>query len=197
MMPTLRERQRQVREDAILDAARDLLAEEGYGDMSMDDVASRVGISKATLYQHFASKDELVTRVVVRSMQRGLDEMANQDPSLPAIVRLEQALRQGLRRKIGIWAARVSLPTTIAHQPQYREQRRLMIAALSKLVDEAKAQGDTRADVPTMVVVEALLSLYRVAVGDLVAEAGYAPDEVSRFLVSLALDGLRPRGEAV
>jgi len=194
-MPTFRARQWQVREDAILDAARDLLSAESYGDMSMDDVANRVGVSKATLYQHFASKDELATHVVVRSMQRGLDEIAGQDPSLPAIARLEHALRQGLRRKAAIWAARTTVPATIAQHPMYQAQRQRMIAALATLVDEGEAQGDIRADLPTLAIVEALLSLYRMAVGEILGDCGYAPDEISRFLVSLALDGLRQRSE--
>lgn len=43
----------------ILDAARELFLAHGYGAVSMDTVARRAGVSKATLYAHFTSKDEL------------------------------------------------------------------------------------------------------------------------------------------
>lgn len=46
------------REEIVLEAAR-LFAERGYEGTSMADVADRVGLRKASLFHHFASKDEL------------------------------------------------------------------------------------------------------------------------------------------
>jgi TetR/AcrR family transcriptional repressor of mexJK operon len=43
----------------VLDAARELFLAHGYGAVSMDAVARRAGVSKATLYAHFVSKDVL------------------------------------------------------------------------------------------------------------------------------------------
>src|SRR4028118_2171798 len=93
---TLRQRQRQLREDAILDAAHELMVSQGYAEMSMDDLAAQVGISKATLYQHFASKEELAVNVIVRGMRQGEEFIANLDPAVPAIQRLEQVMRNGI-----------------------------------------------------------------------------------------------------
>lgn len=45
--------------DQILAAARELFLADGYGAVSMDAVARRAGVSKATLYAHFDSKHEL------------------------------------------------------------------------------------------------------------------------------------------
>ncbi len=47
-------------EAAILDAAVDLLVEEGFGGMSMEAVAARAGVGKAAIYRRWASKEELV-----------------------------------------------------------------------------------------------------------------------------------------
>ncbi len=71
---SLRERQRQVREDTILDIAHELMVTQGYANMSMDDLAGKVGISKATLYQHFPSKEEVAINVIGRGMRRGRNE---------------------------------------------------------------------------------------------------------------------------
>lgn len=46
------------RDEIVLEAAR-LFAERGYEGTSMADVAERVGLRKASLFHHFASKDEL------------------------------------------------------------------------------------------------------------------------------------------
>ena len=45
---------------AILDAALSEFADRGLDGMSVDAVAARAGVSKATIYRRFASKTELV-----------------------------------------------------------------------------------------------------------------------------------------
>lgn len=82
--PSLKERQWQLREDTILDAASELMETKGYNAMTMDDIANLVGISKATLYQHFPSKHDLVVSVACRTSDRAYERMAAIDPSLPA-----------------------------------------------------------------------------------------------------------------
>jgi AcrR family transcriptional regulator len=57
-------------ETAILEAARDLLAEGGVDALSMRMVADRVGLSATAIYHHFAGKQDLVKRVVETGYQR-------------------------------------------------------------------------------------------------------------------------------
>lgn len=52
------------RDDAILDAARELLVERGYENMTMDAVAERAGAGKATLYRRWSSKTDLVVDAI-------------------------------------------------------------------------------------------------------------------------------------
>ncbi|MBF0095095.1 MAG: TetR/AcrR family transcriptional regulator [Alphaproteobacteria bacterium] len=49
---------------AILDAAAALFASEGYAGTSMDALAARANVSKATVYAHFSGKAELLGAVV-------------------------------------------------------------------------------------------------------------------------------------
>jgi TetR/AcrR family transcriptional repressor of mexJK operon len=49
---------------AILAAASELFMAQGYGAASMDAVARAAGVSKATLYAHFASKDRLFATII-------------------------------------------------------------------------------------------------------------------------------------
>jgi TetR/AcrR family fatty acid metabolism transcriptional regulator len=67
--PSLKERQRQEREDLILEATASLLAEKGYHETSIEDIAARVGTSKGTIYLHFASKEDLVVALMARGMR--------------------------------------------------------------------------------------------------------------------------------
>jgi AcrR family transcriptional regulator len=59
---------------AILQATLNLLAEAGYPDMSMEAIAARAGVGKATLYRRYTCKDEVVAAAI--------DDVLC-DPSLP------------------------------------------------------------------------------------------------------------------
>lgn len=52
------------REQAILDAALDLVMEVGYDGLSMDALAERARASKATIYRHWSGKAEVVAAAV-------------------------------------------------------------------------------------------------------------------------------------
>lgn len=49
----------------ILNAAVELFRPYGFKTITMDDIARKAGISKKTLYQHFANKNEVVTECVL------------------------------------------------------------------------------------------------------------------------------------
>src|ERR1700759_5406498 len=49
----------------ILGAAAELFSQYGFKTITMDDIARRAGISKKTLYQHFANKHEIVNESVL------------------------------------------------------------------------------------------------------------------------------------
>jgi AcrR family transcriptional regulator len=46
--------------ERILDTAYELFSHRGVHDVGVDELVERAGVAKATLYKHFASKDELV-----------------------------------------------------------------------------------------------------------------------------------------
>ena len=51
---------------AMLDAAQSCFLESGYASTTVDEVATRAGVSKATIYAHFNSKDELFGAIICR-----------------------------------------------------------------------------------------------------------------------------------
>jgi AcrR family transcriptional regulator len=67
-----RRRDRKVQD--ILTAAADVLAERGYHGMSLDEIAERLDLTKATLYHYFPSKEALVSAclegIATRSNER-------------------------------------------------------------------------------------------------------------------------------
>lgn len=99
--PSLKERQWKLREDAVLDAASELMLDKGYNAMTMDDIANHVGISKATLYQHFPSKHDLVISVACRTVDRAYDLMVSIPTSLPASERFKLLIEKVVDVRFG------------------------------------------------------------------------------------------------
>ena len=52
--------------ERILETALELFAQNGYLGTSMNDIAARLGITKAALYKHYASKQDILDRIVER-----------------------------------------------------------------------------------------------------------------------------------
>ena len=67
--------------DRITEAALRLFSEKGYLGASLSDIAKQVGISKAALYKHFASKQEILDHIVARMDE--LDTERSQRFSMP------------------------------------------------------------------------------------------------------------------
>jgi AcrR family transcriptional regulator len=55
------------KKDEIISAASSLFSEKGY-DLSMSDIAGKVGIKTPSLYSHFESKDEIIGLVLEKEM---------------------------------------------------------------------------------------------------------------------------------
>jgi AcrR family transcriptional regulator len=58
----------QARRTQIVDSAVETIAEVGYGNASLAQIAKRAGISKGVISYHFAGKDELMQQVLTESM---------------------------------------------------------------------------------------------------------------------------------
>ena len=50
--------------DRILETALDLFIERGYDKTSLREIAERVGVTKAALYYHFSSKEEIIRTLI-------------------------------------------------------------------------------------------------------------------------------------
>jgi AcrR family transcriptional regulator len=55
------------RRSAILDAALTAFSRKGYHATSLDDITGEAGVSKALIYEHFASKQELHADLIARN----------------------------------------------------------------------------------------------------------------------------------
>ncbi|WP_327099278.1 TetR/AcrR family transcriptional regulator [Nocardia vinacea] len=74
-----RERSNTDRHRALLDAAARVFAERGYEKTTVADITSAAGVSRATMYVYFASKDEIFLALAARVRD---DFLAAQEPDI-------------------------------------------------------------------------------------------------------------------
>ncbi len=62
--------------ERILDVALDLFTEKGFDGTSLREIAERLGVTKAALYYHFASKDDILMALHMRLHDFGKDALS-------------------------------------------------------------------------------------------------------------------------
>jgi AcrR family transcriptional regulator len=99
---------RQLLRKTLFDAARELLRERPWAEITMADVASAAGVSRQTLYKEFGSRDEFAQAFAIEEGARFLDAV-------------EQAVRDHFDDPRGALAAALELfLTTAAEDPLIR-----------------------------------------------------------------------------
>jgi len=133
---SFREQILRVREDAIVTAVNRLLAEKGFDLMTVDQVAAEVGIAKASLYKHFASKEALAAAAMVRILQRTADKLA------------ELAAREGETaferlRELTRWALELQLAGEMPSLPSQNSTLRAELVGSRAYTDLLMQVSDT------------------------------------------------------
>jgi AcrR family transcriptional regulator len=73
-----REREKEALRTLVMEAARDILSEQGLDALSMRAIAERIEYSPATIYLYFRDKDELIREVVHAGFVRMGEYMRNE-----------------------------------------------------------------------------------------------------------------------
>ena len=147
------------RDEAIIDAAIDLLVRDGYDRLSMESVASEAGVGKATLYRRWSSKAELVidamatlkaaSPVDTGSLDGDLDQLTAASCS-PGTQRLQQVM-------VSICSALPREPELLAaFKTRFTEPR---IARIAAVLERARDRGEIGPDVDLAMAASLLPSL--------------------------------------
>jgi len=90
-----RQREKEQRKTAIIDAAERLFFSRRYEDVSMDDIAREVELNKATIYLYFKNKETLFATIVLRGVEilkeKYLACMGTQAPGIVKVALMGQA----------------------------------------------------------------------------------------------------------
>ena len=158
--PARRGRPRSAAADgAILTAALELLIEVGIAGMSMDDVAARAGVSKATIYRRWESKEALV----LDALNLGIGHYATvdtgslRDDLLGFVAAMVDKIRGGLKTRDLIPHLVSAATGNPALQPALDEFAAKRARPLQALLERAVGRGELPADTDVQLAVDLVL----------------------------------------
>jgi AcrR family transcriptional regulator len=183
--------------ESLLDVAVATFNERGYDATSMEELATRLGVTKSAIYHHVPGKVELLRL----ALDRALDALfaVTEEPgatSGPAIERLEHVVRGSVR----VLAAELPFVTLLLRvrgnspvEQAALQRRRRFDRVVTDLVRAAEEEGDVRPDVDPAVTsrllfgtVNSLTEWYR-------PDGGQSADDLADALVVTTFQGLRTR----
>ena len=198
---SFRQKTHLLREDAIVNTVLRLLAEKGYDPMTVDEVAADVGIAKASLYKHFASKEALAAAAMERALGLALDQVQAQQAVVgaSAMDRIKAITRWTLQTQLA--GAMPTLPAEnsslrkalIAHRG-YMDRLMSLSDALGAWIVQAQTDGAIDRRLPAEVV---LFTVYARAcdpvLGFLKAGGNYSDTQIIDWVMCSCFDGLAAR----
>jgi AcrR family transcriptional regulator len=168
---------------AILDAALEGLA--GDPDVSMSEIARRAGVSRATAYVHFPTREALVTAVTERAIVDVAAVLATAEPASGGAADALRRVLVAAWRELDRFHALVAIN---AHLPR-EEFHRLhvpVLTHLAPLIARGQEDGTFRAEVPVAWHLSMLLAIIHAASGEM--RAGRIPaDRVEEAMVATVL----------
>jgi TetR/AcrR family transcriptional regulator, mexJK operon transcriptional repressor len=109
---------------AILQAATTVFFREGYVGTSMDEIAALAGVSKQTVYKHFADKETLFSELVIATLNAAGDPVSENVLNLQDSGDIEGDLRDLARRQLAL-----------VMQPHVMQLRRMIIGEVGRFPD--------------------------------------------------------------
>ena len=189
----------QAREDAIIETVNRLLSEKGFEAMTVDEVAFKVGIAKASLYKHFPSKEDLAAAAMARVMQRAQAFL----DTLPITGAPIDCLRAVTR-----WTMQLNLAGQMPSLPSQNSTLRAALLGndlymdglmdvsdrLGAWIEAAQAQGAINPRLPSIAVLYTLFARACDPVLEFLKMSGQHNDEaIVDLVMSTCFDGLNAR----
>ena len=190
------------REHAIVGTVLRLLAEKGFDLMTVDEVAADVGIAKASLYKHFASKEALAAAAMTQALDLALQQVAQQQAlaGRSAIDRLKAITRWTLHTQLAgempcLPAENSSLRNALINHCGYMDRLMSLSDQLGAWIVQAHDDGALDRRLPPVVV---LYTIYARAcdpvLGFLKAGGQYSDEQIVEWVMATCFDGLAACG---
>lgn len=180
--------------DRILALMRDRMLQLGFTKVTLDEIASELGISKKTLYKYFAGKDELAIEAI-RSHFSGIGDDINVIVSSPApFTEKLQNLMMLQRKQLGRFN-KIAMDDIRKHAPQLWKEietirRENLLVKIETMFESARAERVFRPGVDERIVLRMMLaSVEAVANPDTAAAMSLSIREVIHSIFQVLFGG--------
>lgn len=130
-----RERKKNEKRAAILSAAREEFTAKRFDEVKLDEIASRAGVGKGTLYLYFLNKEDLLVQMAVE----GVDEMAERMDEIAAMELPFQDRFFMFGREVGVFVETRSAMFRLMNQIQSETVQKQFMNHHQQLVKAARA----------------------------------------------------------
>ena len=188
-----------VREDAIVQAVNRLLAEKGFDAMTVDEVAAKVGIAKASLYKHFSSKEDLAAAAMVRVMRQAQEFFGALSAENSPLDNLRHAVRWTMGVKLAgdmpsLPSQNSSLRATLMANKDYMDGLMEVSDRLGAWIEAAQADRSISSKLPAIAVLYTLYARACDPVLEFLQIGGQHNDEeIIELVLSTCFEGLNTR----
>jgi AcrR family transcriptional regulator len=177
---------------AILDAARELLIEEGFTRLRLEHVAARAGVGKNTIYRRWSSKEDLTLELLLELAQPHLAIRDVGDTRAELMAAVQNPIRAITGSPFGPVIR--AMMSQIAGNPAIGDPFRAAVVAarraeIGRVIERGINRGDLRADSDASVATELLAGpvYFRLVFG------GALDDDLAERVVDAVLNGFARR----
>jgi AcrR family transcriptional regulator len=180
--------------DVILEHARNEFLARGFSKVTVDEIASQLGISKKTLYKSYPSKEELL-RASLHSMMRSagweLERIVSSDRPLVeklATAMITMGTYLSRVRKESLLDLQRSAPTIWKELDKFRRDH--IVSRLVAMVTQAKLENILRPEVHEEVVVQMLInSIQGIVSPEVLIAHSFSAEQATRSIVTVIFQG--------
>lgn len=139
--------ERKMRQERILDGALEVFKSEGLDGATMDEIASRSGFGKATLYYYFDSKEEVFTAILEngwKNLWSSLETViAGQYGPRQTFINVLLKIAENVRKRPGLFEFLFNAPKVIHFEEQpWRPFQNRMYGSLKGLLEDGVNAGE-------------------------------------------------------
>lgn len=181
---------RNATEEAILAAAREALAHDGYERVTIDGIAKRAFVSRTSVYFYFTNKRAVVDRLIQRAFS---DIYSAAAPYLDGEGDSRAELRSALSRVVAVVNRNADLLLLAARlygqedhlPPEWEPYIRRLVVAAERRIRRDQERGVAPADISPRISAQALMAMVERHISVEVVRGGGSATESIRVLAEL------------
>jgi len=157
-------RKRSSKKEEILKTAARMFREKGYAGTSMRDLAEKIGIEAASLYNHIHSKSEILEEIIFSIARDCREQLDNMDPAGTSLQKIESLIRFHTKMMIDHFESYSVMVSEWMHLDEEKlgefvSERRRYVKKIESIVQQGIDNHEFKPVLPYVVVLNILSSV--------------------------------------